>query len=128
VGSRKSIILVAAGAVLLALGLLWSAQFPMIKKLWTSSFVLFACGCSAILLGAFHQIIEVRNVRTWAAPFIWIGLNPITIYLAANIANFNQLADRFTGPAPGLPHTIVAIGFAVLVGWWLNRNRIYIRV
>jgi predicted acyltransferase len=78
-GSRKSLLLVAGGAALLALGLLWSVPFPMIKKLWTSSFVLFACGCSAILLGAFHQIIEVRKMRAWAEPFIWIGLNNMLI-------------------------------------------------
>ena len=127
-GSRKSLLLVAAGTALLALGLLWSVQFPMIKKLWTSSFVLFACGCSAILLGAFHQIIEVRNFRAWAAPFIWIGLNPITIYLAANIANFNQLANRFVGPSPGLLHAVFATGLGVLLAWWLHRRKIYLRV
>ena len=127
-GSRKSLLLVAGGAALLALGLLWSVPFPMIKKLWTSSFVLFACGCSAILLGAFHQIIEVRNIRAWAAPFIWIGLNPITIYLAANIADFNRLADRVVGSKPGLLHAAVATGIGVLLAWWLHRRRIYLRV
>ncbi len=127
-GSRKSLLLVGGGVALLALGLLWSVQFPMIKKLWTSSFVLFACGCSAILLGAFHQIIEVRKMRAWAEPFIWIGLNPITIYLAANIASFDRLADRFAGTAPGLLHAAVATGLAVLLAWWLHRRRIYLRV
>jgi predicted acyltransferase len=127
-GSRKSLLLVAGGAALLALGLLWSVPFPMIKKLWTSSFVLFACGCSAILLGAFHQIIEVRKMRAWAEPFIWIGLNPITIYLAANVANFNQLAHRFVGPTPGLLHAAVATGFGILLAWWLHRRKIYLRV
>ena len=127
-GSRRSLLLVASGMVLLTLGMLWSVPFPMIKKLWTSSFVVFACGCSAILLGAFHQIIEVRNVRAWAAPFIWIGLNPITIYLAANVANFNLLADRFVGPVPGLFHWAFATGIGVLLAWWLHRRRIYIRV
>ena len=127
-GSRKSLLLVTGGAAVLALGMLWSVQFPMIKKLWTSSFVLFACGCSAILLGAFYQIIEVRNLRAWAAPFIWIGLNPITIYLAAQIMNFNQLADRLAGPKPGLLHAAVATGIGVALAWWLHRRRIYVRV
>ncbi len=126
-GARKSLLLVAGGTALLALGLVWSVPFPMIKKLWTSSFVLFACGCSAILLGAFHQIIEVRNFRAWAAPFIWIGLNPIAIYLAANIANFDHLADRFVGPTPGLLHAAVATGLGVLLAWWLQRRRIFLR-
>jgi predicted acyltransferase len=127
-GSRKSLLLVGGGAALLAFGLLWSVPFPMIKKLWTSSFVLFACGCSAILFGAFHQIIEVRKMRAWAEPFIWIGLNPIAIYLAANIANFNLLAERFVGPKPGLLHAVVATGFGILLAWWLHRRKIYLRV
>ena len=126
--SRKAGLLIAGGAGFVALGLLWSIPFPIIKKLWTSSFVLVACGWSAILLGVFHLIIEALNFRRWATPFVWIGLNPITIYLAAEIANFNKLADRFVGPTPGVPHAIVAIGLAVLLAWWLNRNRIYIRV
>ena len=126
--ARKAGLLIAGGTILIALGLLWSLPFPIIKKLWTSSFVLLACGWSAILLGVFHLIIETLNFRRWAAPFVWIGLNPITIYLAANIADFNRLADRFTGPTPGVLHALVAIGFAVLLAWWLNRNRIYIRV
>jgi len=127
-GSRKSLHLVAGGVALLALGLLWSVPFPMIKKLWTSSFVLFACGCSTILLGAFHQIIEVRNLRAWASPFIWIGLNPITIYLAAQLMDFHHLADRFVGPRPGLLHAAAATGIGVLLAWWLQRRRIFIRV
>ena len=126
--TRKAALLFAGGAALVGLGWLWSFPFPVIKKLWTSSFVLVACGWSAMLLGVFHFIVEAKQCRRWATPFIWIGLNPIAIYLAANIANFNQLADRFVGSAPGVPHTLVAIVFAVLLAWWLNRNRIYIRV
>ena len=120
-------VMVAVSMNACALGLLLSIPFPIVKKLWTSSFVLLACGWSAILLGIFHLIIEARDFRRWATPFVWIGLNPITVYLAANIVNFNQLADRFTGPKPGLLHALVAIGFGVLLAWWLNRNRIYIR-
>jgi predicted acyltransferase len=126
-GSARSAWLLGGGAAMVALGLLWSLPFPIIKKLWTSSFVLVACGWSAILLGVFHQIIEVWNRRKWAEPFIWIGLNPITIYLAANFADFSRLAQRITGPGPGVLHAIVATGLAVLLAWWLHRNRIYLR-
>lgn len=126
--SRKSCVLAVAGVVLVLLGMLWSVPFPLIKKLWTSSFVLVACGWSSILLGAFHFIMEAHGIRRWAAPFVWIGLNPITVYLAANIANFNALADRFVGRAPGILHALVATGLGVLLAWWLNRNRIYLRV
>ncbi len=44
--------LAAAGLALVALGWLWNFQFPVIKKIWTSSFVLVACGYSCLLLAA----------------------------------------------------------------------------
>jgi len=30
-------------------------------------------------------------------PFVWIGVNPITIYLAHNLIDFDKIADRFVG-------------------------------
>ena len=44
--------LVAGGAVCVALGLVWSQQFPINKSLWTSSYVLFTGGLAAIVLAA----------------------------------------------------------------------------
>ena len=49
----------AFGVVAVALGWLWDYQFPVIKKIWTSSYVLVAGGYSAILLGAFYLIVDV---------------------------------------------------------------------
>jgi len=65
----------------MALGTLWGCQFPVIKKLWTSSYVLFAGGLSAILLGVFYLIIDVANFQIWAKPFVWIGMNAILCYM-----------------------------------------------
>src|SRR6185369_13210554 len=48
-GQRKVLFLVGAGVAGVALGFLWSLQFPIIKKIWTSSFVLVAAGFSSIL-------------------------------------------------------------------------------
>ncbi|MGO8720171.1 MAG: acyltransferase family protein, partial [Acidobacteriaceae bacterium] len=56
---RKVIYLLSFGVVSIALGWLWGLQFPVIKKLWTSSYVLVAGGYSAILLAAFYQIVDV---------------------------------------------------------------------
>jgi len=94
---RKVFWLFAAGVVSLSVGLLWSLQFPIIKLLWTSSYVLVACGVSAILLGMFYQAIEIWKLERWFRPFIWLGMNALTVYIVANIVNFPRLSLRFVG-------------------------------
>ena len=95
--SRKSLCLIGAGVAMVVAGYAWSLQFPIVKKIWTSSFVLVAGGYSAILLGLFHQIIDVWGHQRWATPFIWIGANAITLYMLENIINYERLASRFVG-------------------------------
>jgi len=89
--------LLISGAAAVALGWLWHLQFPVIKKIWTSSFVLVAGGYSALLLGTFFYLVDIRRWRTWCVPFLWIGMNPITLYLASNLIKFRVLAQRFAG-------------------------------
>jgi predicted acyltransferase len=90
--------LLAAGAAGVALGFLWGLEFPVIKRLWTSSYVLVAGGYSAMLLGVFYLVVDVWQVRAWCLPFVWMGTNAITIYLADNIlGGFSGLAARLVG-------------------------------
>jgi predicted acyltransferase len=86
-----------SGVLSLVLGLLWALQYPIIKLLWTSSYVLVACGFGAILLAGFFQVIELWGFRAWAVPFIWIGMNPLTLYLVVGVVNFHRLSLRFVG-------------------------------
>jgi predicted acyltransferase len=124
------------GFALLLAGFLWSFQFPIIKLLWTSSYVLIACGIGAILLSLFHLIIEVLNFRTWCRPFIWIGSNAITIYLLSSVANFSKLADRivggnvatFLGPWAATVNALVALMMAIWVVWLLYQRKIFFRL
>ena len=55
--------LVIAGVVCLALGYVWGNttpyRFPIIKNIWTSSFVLVAGGWSLLLLAFFYGVIDV---------------------------------------------------------------------
>jgi predicted acyltransferase len=94
---RKVLYLVAAGVASVLLGWLWNLQFPVIKKIWTSSFVLVAGGYSAILLSVFYQVVDVWKYRKWAQPFLWIGMNSITIYLIDNLVDVEKIAQRFAG-------------------------------
>ena len=76
--------LVVGGAACLALGWLWGLEFPVIKRIWTSSFVLVAGGSSFLLLGLFYWLIDLRGWKAWTPPFTWIGMNAITAYLAVD--------------------------------------------
>ena len=93
--------LVVAGLLLVCAGLSWGTVFPVVKKLWTSSFVLLAGGWSLVLLGVFHQVIDVWGQRWWCGPFRWIGMNALAIYIASNLLGtrdgWQGIAARFVG-------------------------------
>lgn len=139
--SRKSLVLIASGLVCLALGYLWGLQFPVIKYLWTSSFVLVAGGYSLLLLGIWHQIIDVWGYRGWSTAFIWIGTNAITLYVVNNLSSFERLAVRFVGGDFGrwldslagegtdkaLAHGL-GLCFAIALAAFLYRRKIFLRV
>ena len=99
--TKKAAWMVVAGLVCLALGLLWSLDFPINKKLWTSSFVLVVAAYSLLLFALFYYLIDVRGWRRWTLFFTVIGLNSITIYLGQKFINFSFTADRLFG---GLIH------------------------
>jgi len=138
---NKGAWLIAGGLAAIVLGLLWGLQFPVIKKIWTSTYVLVAGGCSAMLLGAFYQIIDVWGYRRWATPFIWIGANAITLYVANNLLRFSVVARRFVGGdvrnflewhvAKGcgdLVIAVVALLLAITLAGFLYKRKIFLRV
>ncbi|HXI72876.1 MAG TPA: DUF5009 domain-containing protein [Verrucomicrobiae bacterium] len=116
---KKVLWLLGTGAAGVALGFLWGLEFPVIKKIWTSSYVLVAGGFSALLLGAFYWIVDVKQWRMWCQPFVWIGMNPLTIYLTSNFLGglgFEKLASRLVGgPVKSFFDAHVAAGFGDLV-------------
>jgi predicted acyltransferase len=135
----KSLWLIGAGIVLLAVGYLWALQFPIIKAIWTSSFVLVAGGWSAILLGAVHQV--VWGVRRWATALMWIGTNAIALYMINNLVGLDKVAARFvdgdlarfldSAVTPGAGAFLTAaltVTLAVALARYLYRHKIFIRV
>ena len=96
-GKRKVALLMAAGAAGVAMGVLWSVQFPVIKRIWTSSYCLVSGGCSAMLLAGFYLVIDVWGWRRWCTPFLWIGANALTAYLVVNLVDVPAIAGRLAG-------------------------------
>jgi len=138
---QKTLWLIGAGAAMIALGVLWGLQFPIVKNIWTSSYVLVCGGLSALLLGVFHQVIDAWERRSLATIFIWIGASAITLYLINGIVGFKPLATRLVGgdvgsfvdshltPGSGsfLAHA-VGLLLAVAMAGFLYQRKIFLRV
>ncbi len=82
---RKAVGLVLAGVVGVAVGELWGTAFPINKKLWTSSYVFFMAGLACLALALCYWIIDVRRWRGWTKPFVVLGTNAITLYVASGL-------------------------------------------
>jgi predicted acyltransferase len=134
-GSRKAAGLALAGIVSLAAGLLWAQRFPIIKILWTSSYVLFAGGWSLLLLALFYWVIDVKGYHRWAFFFVVIGMNAITIYFLQSFVKFDEIAEFFLGGVAKhaclLAPLILPFG-ALMIRWlvlhFLYRHRVFLKV
>ncbi|MCX6233862.1 MAG: DUF5009 domain-containing protein [Bacteroidetes bacterium] len=96
-GLHKTGYLLLAFIFLFMLARLWDLWLPINKKLWTSSFVLYAAAWSVLFFTVFYLIIDVLEFRKWAFPFVVIGLNPITIYMATSLIDFSIPANHIFG-------------------------------
>jgi predicted acyltransferase len=127
--------LVGAGIACVALGLAWGQVFPIIKNIWTSSFVLLAGGLSLLLLAFFYGVIDGLGWKAWAFPFIVIGSNAIFIYVVPGLVPFDATArSLFGGVARHAgawgPFILVTASFLLqwLVLWQLYRRKWFLRV
>jgi predicted acyltransferase len=135
--------LALAGVACLLIGMAWgewipAIAFPVIKNLWTSTFVLVAGGWSLILLAIFYAVIDGMNWRSWAFFFVVIGANAITIYLGHDLIDFEHTARLLFGglgrwsEAKGVDRGLVLAVGVLTIEWLalyvLYRNRIFLRV
>jgi predicted acyltransferase len=134
---KKVLWLLAAGVVLLLVGLLWGIAFPINKNMWTSSFVLYAGGWAVLLFTLFYYVIDVAGFKKWSMPLVWVGTNAILIYMAAHgLVHFESTAAFLFGglydKAPAVWHDallwtgIAIIQFAVL--YFLYKRKWFLKV
>jgi heparan-alpha-glucosaminide N-acetyltransferase len=138
---RKVATLALAGAAGLGAG--WILHVggvcPLIKKIYTPSFALFATGWCLLLLAAIHALTVAVGWRRWTWPLVIVGLNSIVMYcLYMLVRPFTaEACRRFLGPdvflslgeryAPTVEAVLVGATFW-LVALWLYRQRIFIRI
>ena len=134
---KKTYCMIGVGILLMLSGLLWNMVFPINKRLWSSSFVVYVGGFSLILFAVFYFIIDVLKFPRWAFPFMIIGMNSIVIYMASEgIIDFSHTANFIFG---GLIHhtseiwqpvfsiiSVIIIQLGLL--YFLYRNKLFLKV
>ncbi|MEO6136955.1 MAG: DUF5009 domain-containing protein [Ginsengibacter sp.] len=75
-----------AGAVFLFMGYMWDMTFPMNKKIWTSSYVVYTTGLAMVIIAVMIYLIELKNRRGWISRFFDVfGKNPLFIFMLSGI-------------------------------------------
>jgi predicted acyltransferase len=133
--------LLAAGILSLAAGWLLGEVgiCPVVKRIWTPSWVLFSGGWCFLFLAGFYWIMDVWNLRGWAFALVVIGANSIAAYLIAHLFPhfINEALPRHFGLEAfstfGAAYKPLLLGFGVLiVEWlilfWMYRRKVYLRI
>jgi predicted acyltransferase len=74
--------LLLTGVVFVFVGYIWDFSFPINKKIWTSSYVIYTTGLAMITLSIFIYLIEFKNATgKWSYFFEVFGKNPLFIFV-----------------------------------------------
>lgn len=120
--NKKALGLIGAGVTCILVALVWDLSFPIIFRLWSSSYAMLTVGISLILFGIFYWLIDVKGYRKWTVPLVIVGMNSITIYLIARFFDFriivNVFVHGFIDQTGSFKPLIIALGVLGLQ-WWL---------
>jgi predicted acyltransferase len=116
VKTRTSLGLALVGVGCLILAWLFAFDFPINKKLWTSSYVLFTTGWALLLLAGCYELIEVQRIRSWAKPFEVLGMNAIAIFIAS-VLLIKILAKTIIGTGDDAPNLYTVIYKNLFASW-----------
>jgi predicted acyltransferase len=152
---RKVIGLVVAGTIGLAAGRALGdfGLCPVVKRIWTPSWVLFSGGWCLLILAVFHALTAGIGYNGWTYPLRVIGANSILIYVIAEVplggwlitqlqkhlppdtfpALGKRIADWANQPAGADAITESVKGAVLLVVywlflWWLYAKRVFVRI
>ena len=148
--------LAAAAVGCLAVGYLWSMEFPLNKNMWTSTFVLVAAGYSLTVLTLSYLLMDVlgwgrgEGSKRFVYPFLVLGSNAITAYMFSEIVpgvldRIHFTADgRLTNPMAWLANHVfihmptpgwaafafsfTTLAYCFIPVWIMYRKKIFVKV
>lgn len=155
---RQVLWLTAAGAVGLAVGWALGAfgVCPVVKRIWTPSWVLFSGGWCFLILALFHALTAGIGYAGWTYPLRVIGANSILIYVIAEVPLGGWLLTQLQKHLPadtfptvgrwvagwadraedvkvveavvGVVKGAVLLAIYWLLLWWLYAKRVFVRI
>ncbi|PRX51622.1 acyltransferase family protein [Salegentibacter salegens] len=134
------------GVLLLVVAQIWDIGFPINKPIWSSSYVLYSTGWTLLVLSALILVIEIFNFKKWTTFFEAFGKNPLFVFVMSGLVVMLMNIIYVNGQAlkPWLYENLylswlnnynASLLFAIsymllmwLLGYWLHKKRIYIKV
>jgi len=142
--SEKMLIwLFTAGTLGVIAGTLWNYEFPINKKLWTSSFVLYTSGWASIVLAISMWLIDFMEYKNnlFARAGIIFGMNAIAVYVMADvfetIYKYSHIHDLvyfgltdlgMAAPNASLIWALISVGSCFLIAYFLFRMKLFIKL
>lgn len=133
--------LTVTGISLLAAGWLLSYGCPIIKRVWTPTYVLVSCGCAYLLLVWLIWLIDIQHRQKWCGVFRSYGMNPLVLYMLAGFfsilldtADVKYTTFEFFNRILGNPFMASFLygffysGLFGLLACWLHHRRIFIKL
>ena len=129
-----TVVCVAAGLALDRYGIC-----PIVKRIWTPSWVLFSGGICFATLAVLYAAIDLTGYAGWTYPLRVIGRNSIAAYVMAHLldgfvtGSFKTHLGGNVFKIFGTPYEPIVSGIAILATYWLilfwmDRRKIYLRV
>jgi predicted acyltransferase len=98
--AKKWLPMLMASVPLILVGILWSVLFPLNKKIWSSSFVVYTAGWGTALFAVCYYLNDVRGWRGWSFPFLVFGTNAILVFFGSGMMARIMGATRWLEMVP----------------------------
>ncbi len=123
-------------AVCMALGQLLSTWIPMVKKIWTPSYMLYAAGITMFMLALMIYLVDVKGWGRFFYPFKAMGMNPLALYCLSwvlavtltGIIGFDKHAVFGKNEFTSLLYSLLFVSVHLIVGVLLYRKKIFIKI